>query len=287
MELMKGHEYEEKRIIYPCLIQPKLNGIRLGFYDGCLWSYDQKIWNDNVLAHLLGPLRRIEKTMRKLGATALDGELYVHGWSLQRINSAVAVKRVNPTVDTPKVEFHLFDVIMPGEYSSRWRWLQFLKHRLDSPSFKTVPTLLCCSKTEADARYDRWTKFGYEGMMYRLPQRILRKGTEKETAYLHTRSRFLLKRKDWKDAEFRVVAITEGRETDRGSKYVGSTGALVCELKKGGARFNVGSGFSDAERAKFWKNPPIGKMLQVKFLNYSDTGVPLNPTAMRFREKWN
>ena len=292
--LMKGHSYSEKRIIYPAVVQPKLNGVRAGYYQARFNSYDRKIWKNSVMAHLWGPLQWAFKAMNleTFMIQGIDGEFYKHGWSLQKIQRAVAVKRVAPGPLTPKIEYHIFDCMIAHRgFTARYKRMQqvikFL-HEAGATQFKLVPARMVFNKEEADALYDQWTKAGYEGMMYRLPTRHLRKAqeVEPEWGYFPSRSWHLLKRKDFKDAEFKIVSIMPGRDTDKGGKYKNCMGALVC-ITKEGHKFNVGSGFSDKQRIKFWKNPPIGKRLKVKFLNYSDDGIPLNPTSLGLRESWH
>jgi len=94
----------------------------------------------------------------------------------------------------------------------------------------------------------------------------------------------LLKRKDWQDAEFICVGVVEGE-----GKLRGMLGAVKCECNYVTANktpgtgidiFNVGSGLSDSERQHYWLNPPIGRLVKVKYLCLSDAGIPLNPTIL-------
>jgi len=93
----------------------------------------------------------------------------------------------------------------------------------------------------------------------------------------------LLKRKDWQDDEFECVGVQEGE-----GKYKGTLGALTCRvpgLEVNGMIqnyeiFSVGSGLTDTERDHYWANPPIGKLIKVKYLVLSEAGIPLNPTIL-------
>ena len=231
----------------------------------------------------------------------LDGELYVHGWPLQRINAAVTPVRQHPTEDTLKVEYHVFDVVDFGKsFSDRL-------HRQDFPSLTQVHkahTIHCGTEAFANELYARFVSDGYEGMMYRLgpcpytipKQRQWHNTTAhtnafgQGTSHTHIRARsgflsdksnrvwHLLKRKDWQDDEFMCVSVVEGE-----GKYTGSLGALECLVPKDGynsRRFHVGSGLTDADRDHYWANPPIGRLIKVKYLCLSSDGIPLNPTIL-------
>jgi DNA ligase-1 len=86
--------------------------------------------------------------------------------------------------------------------------------------------------------------------------------------YEQKRTSNLLKVKRWRDLDARIVGHEEGK-----GKHAGRLGALVCELEDG-TRFNVGTGFSDAQRAQ---PPRIGEYVRVKFFELTDGGVPRFP----------
>src|SRR4030095_8450509 len=83
---------------------------------------------------------------------------------------------------------------------------------------------------------------GGEGIMARKPR----------STYEAGRSSTLLKVKSFHDAEARVVAHAAGA-----ARHKGRLGALVVELADG-TGFNVGTGFSDAEREA---PPPVGSII--------------------------
>ena len=62
-------------------------------------------------------------------------------------------------------------------------------------------------------------------------------------------------------------------------KYKGTTGALLC-VTLSGLRFTVGSGLTDSERDHYWQNPPISRLIKVKYLVLSIDNLPLNPTII-------
>jgi ATP-dependent DNA ligase len=156
-----------------------------------------------------------------------------------------------------------------------------------------VETKLVNSVAEADALYAYWVAAGYEGMMYRLgtcpystPKQLRgdhpigREVGSPITKYLSDKDNrcwHLLKRKDWQDDEFECITVQEGE-----GKYAGSLGAVVCNNKSNLSQhtFSVGSGLTDSERTHYWQNPPIGRLIKVKYLCLSSDGIPLNPTIL-------
>jgi len=100
---------------------------------------------------------------------------------------------------------------------------------------------------------------GGEGLMLRQPG----------SKYIAGRSSTLLKVKTFHDTEARVIGHAPGT-----GKHKGRLGALVCELPSG-ARFNVGTGFSDAEREA---PPKLGAVITFRYQELSEDGVPRFPS---------
>lgn len=306
MKPLLAHVYEPHRVTFPCYVQPKLNGIRALYQGGRFQSRDELPFPVGLLDHLSEPLRKIFGP-----ETILDGELYVHGWPLQRINAAVTPVRLTPTEDTLKVEYHVFDVVDFGK-SFEDRYVTNLPvlypHFLGLQS-QRISTELVYSNEQADDRYSRFVSQGYEGMMYRLgdcPYTVPKQEYDiegmnmlygKDVVKANLRSKYmsdkdnrcwhLLKRKDWQDDEFECYYTVEGE-----GKLQGTLGALLCYAKGptkiglGGKilskclPFSVGSGLTDSERQHYWQNPPIGRLVKVKYLCLSSDGIPLNPTIL-------
>lgn len=305
MKPLLAHIYEPHRVTYPCYVQPKLNGIRALYQGGRFQSRDQLPFPPGLLDHLARPLLDAFDP-----SVILDGELYVHGWPLQRINAAVTPVRQHPTEDTLKVEYHVFDVVDFGKSFLERCAPQIWDRCLDSClKVSPVGTHKANNEREANDYYAAFVSRGYEGMMYRLgncpytlPKQEVwkhklhgfpistfgatRVGGKANTKFLSDKNNrvwHLLKRKDWQDDEFICVGVQEGE-----GKYTGMLGALVCHVPDkaktqfdlAGYTFNVGSGLTDADRAHYWANPPIGRLIKVKYLCLSSDGIPLNPTIL-------
>lgn len=278
---MLAHTFSPKRWPenLPCHVQPKLNGVRALYQNGIFQSRDELPWNPPVLTHLTEPLKRMfpdEKTI-------LDGELYLHGKSLQHINGAVQIARTAPRDDTKEIQFWVFDTVnYQAPFEERIRPVFKTILELRHPNINAVTTVKVPSDDRAwvETFYSKAISDGFEGIMYRIglcPYTWPSMG--RGISDKNNRTWQLLKRKDWQDGEFECVGIKEGE-----GKRRGMVGAFVCKIENNQASnrnlFTVGSGLTDAEATEYFLNPPIGRFIKVKYLTLSQDGIPLNPTVM-------
>lgn len=277
---MLARTYGPKYLKFPCYVQPKLNGVRALYQhkDGAasFQSRDEKIWKPSVLAHLHDELHGIYSVH---SPQILDGELYHHSWKLQRINGAIAVNRTAPSLDTPHISYHIFDTVNPSlPFSERWIDLSNELRSHPLPHISIVPTSYVHDREQLDRYFHQAVAEGYEGVMLR-PDGPYEFG---ETPHgTQKRSEFLWKYKSWEDDEFVCVGTTPGE----GKADIG-IGALILRTDPQGptsiipdaTTFKVGTGFDDEERIAFMQNPPLGKMIRVRYLCLTDDGIPFNPS---------
>lgn len=147
-----------------------------------------------------------------------------------------------------------------------------------------------------DADYVAW---GFEGSVTRDPQAAYKCGRSS------AREALMGKLKQFVDGEFEVVGwtefehnenaavISETGRTKRSSSKAGKRkgdklGALVCQTAEG-HRFNVGGGFTDAQRVALWREKEnlVGKWAKVKYHATGTKDVPLLPVFLGFREAWD
>ena len=124
--------------------------------------------------------------------------------------------------------------------------------------------VICTGLDHLRAELARIEALGGEGLMLRQP----------ESRYEVGRSLTLLKVKNFRDAEARVLEHLKGA-----GRHKGRLGALLVELADG-TRFSVGTGFSDAEREA---PPPVGSVITFRYQELSDGGVPRFPSFVRMR----
>lgn len=198
----------------------------------------------------------------------LDGELFTKRGGFQ---DCVSIVR---TQDAPNrwkfsVTYQVFDVPSKGHLPFEKR-LAFLKDLIEVKLRVKWVNLVKHFPVRDDAHIqevlDEVTSEGGEGLMLREPRSV----------YVHGRSRSLLKVKKFFDAD----AIIRGYNPGSG-KNSNVVGALVCEMldpktnKPNGTMFKVGSGLTDAQRAK---PPKIGTTIIYKYQELSKKGNPRFPT---------
>jgi DNA ligase-1 len=239
---------------------PKLNGVRAMWVPGVGFvSRDGIPYEPGVLPHLEAELANVP--------IFVDGEFYVHGFSLQRINSLAGVGRVKPHPDHKLLEFHAFDQPFSSKDArTRMNVLDAVLAPLGA--VKVVPHRTVKCSRDADHVFTAFTALNYEGAMYKH-----------SGAYRMGRSHKLLKRKAWNDEDFKVVELLVGEE----GKYSNTLGALICETADG-RRFKVGSfTFDDAERDYIWHNYLRGTRpttAKVKFLGWTDDKTPYHSQCL-------
>ena len=248
---------------------PKLNGLRCMFIPGRgFFSRDGKRWNDAVLKHIVPPTTDY----------IIDGELYCHGLSLQRINSAVGVNRLEPGFDADYITFHAFDLVEP-KFNALTRMLLLEKilndHKSETQAINLIEWEICKTRIELDDCYNDYITKGYEGQMLKsvfgsyLPQ------GEKERSTMN-----LQKRKAFLDAEFECI----GRVVSTEGKCAGKLGALKFITSKG-VVFEVGTGFTDEEREEYIApNYHFQRKATIKYLNLTDDGRPFNASFVGWRD---
>lgn len=253
-------DYDPKLLVFPCYVQPKLNGIRAVWNGKSLRSRDGKKFSPNVLPH-------IYKALASLGDEVLDGELYVHGWSLQRINSACAVKRVKPNHDSPKIEYHVFDVLKNYDFVCRHDYLKELSYVSFDP-LCYYPGHSIDNMDQLQILYALWINEGYEGVILRTPQSLY---------HQNFRSPEVMRIKPWYTSYHKVVGCTPGKDN---GKYSHTLGALTLCTKEG-KLFSASSGLSDKERDRMWKGDlPNGAI--VAYEDLSGDGIPLKPRIVNY-----
>lgn len=259
---MLAHEYgkRKKALSFPCLAQPKLDGVR-ALYNSSIgfWSRQGKLFIPETVAHL---------SFDTKGVT-FDGELILPApYTFQQTVSAV--KKFDPAL-SPLLEYWIYDIIDDKDFVYRKMQLEVDFETVEFPiNVKKVPTSTVPQADSLTNIHVQNIEAGYEGTMLR----------NLKGAYLiGHRSENLLKLKDFVDDEFQIIDVTDGVAKEQGCAV------FVCTTSDG-KTFNVRPKGTVEERQEMFskKDSLIGKFITVRYQNLSDDGVPRFPVGIAVRD---
>ncbi len=252
-----------KDVVWPCMAQPKLDGIRCLIYlkGGKPYAQTRKGQPIKAVPHILAACAPV---LQKHPNLIMDGELYTHSLREDFNKISSLVRKQTPTViecmECEKVmEYHVYDTVLPGaEFLARYYALVSILHNC-KPCIKLVPTVSLTEVEEMDAYEEKCVSEGYEGIMLRA----------QKSMYQGKRTVDLLKVKRFQDAEFPIVRIEEGRGNRAG------LASRVWVRLKDGQECAAGVMGTNAVVAELFKNRAryAGKPATIKFLNYTPGGM--------------
>jgi len=268
---MLAQKYEDckHKLRFPCLEQPKLNGVRcLAFLeeenDGLfvttkvkLLSRDGKEYKvDHIQKDLLRMFEKLDSSI------VFDGEIYSHNMPLNQIVAAVK----KPNENTPKLGYYIYDLAIENvkQWDRNQMILMFTQEvltHLKPNSINNIRTTIINSEEEIIPTQISHIKNGYEGMMLR--------NYEGRYAF-GSRSKDLLKVKSWKEEEFEIIGYRVG---SRGVQDL----IFKCRTQDGVEFDPVATG-TIQEKQELYDNIDdlIGKKATVKFFEYTEYGTPFH-----------
>lgn len=262
---MLAQEYSKakNKIKFPCVVQPKLDGIRCLAYrrDGRMVLQSRKGKEFKSIPHIAAALELIITDEH----TVLDGELFKKGDDFETIASAV--KRDEPSDLSKTAEYHIYDMFdlrRPSmTYRERLVNVRFVHSDIvqqKNPCLRIVQSKQVNSEAEIEAIYEQHIAEGYEGSIVRNLD-----GPYEQ----NRRSPNLQKVKPMDDEEFEIIGGKEGEGA--------ATGMCVFQcITKAGHEFDVFPKGTAERRRQYLKDLPnlIGKMLTVEFNGYTNTDEP-------------
>jgi len=273
------------KVEYPVLATPKIDGIR------CLTT----VGGTPVSRSLKDiPNTYIREQLEAWGMEGLDGELWINGAEAFGDVSS-AVMRVE---GEPDFEYKVFDIWDRPDLSYRQR-IVLMQHRLRPPRPPWVTLVIpqeCYNPGGLMAFWSKCADEGYEGAIFRDP----------EGGYLFKRSTRgkMCKLKLFQDDEAEIIGYheqmhnanpakknklgrTERSSAKAGKVPTGKLGKFVCRDLKTKIEFEVGTGYTDAQRKEFWRNRDvlIGSILKYKHQPSGALTKPRFPVFIGFRHK--
>ena len=296
MKPMLASDYDENKLVFPLIVQPKIDGVRGLNLEGRLTGRSLKSHANKYTTEFFSREEFI----------GFDGELTAQVENHPDL-CRLTTSALNRIEGEPIIVWWLFDFITPKTkgmaYAERYEALLkryaeiisadlFLANRLKVIHAYKITTL--AGLLEADAY---WLDCGYEGTIIRDPAGLYKQGRST------VREGGLLRIKRFIEEEAIVEAIEEGQtntnlpdQNELGLQYRsshaegmvpnGQVGALICRTVKGRHLIKVSAGRMPVqERIWYFENQQklIGKVIKYKHFPKGVKDKPRFPTFQSFR----
>ena len=262
--LAQDYQKHQKKIKFPCYVQPKLDGYRM-LFDTTTQTITTRQGKDFPIVKQTPKLWKELVSLPK--GIVLDGELYVHGIAFESLGVLRKKKLSEQDQEQlSQIEFHVYDCVDPKlSFEDRWKTLTTVFSEIVLDKINLVPTFVCSSEKEIKTYHENFTQQEYEGTMVR----------NRDGVYLEkNRSYDLLKLKDFMDAEFEIVGYTFEKDTsgdDRNAVVwiVKTDKGVECHVRPKGNKEQRQELFEICEK-NFEKFK--GRKLWTKFFDYTSDG---------------
>lgn len=278
---------------YPVLASPKIDGIRCLIINGVATTRSLKAPIPNLF---------IQSVLNNPALNGLDGELLV-GVPTNGATFSQCTDGIMREEGQPDFTFFVFDDFTHPNNGYDFRMIG-IKPSVRQAAIDTGRVRFLWPTRISDARdlrayTEQQLALGYEGVMVRKP----------DGPYKYGRSTFkegyLVKVKPFEDAEAEVIGFEEAMHntnvaetnalgrTERSSCKAGLVpkghlGALVCQNEKlwPGVTFNIGTGFTQADREHIWANRAqiLGSLVKFKYQKIGTQDKPRIPSFLGFRD---
>ena len=298
-ESMLAQDYKKHKdtLEFPLYSQPKLDGVR------CLIRKE----GDEVVARtrngrIIDSIPHINNSLKGFFIlypdSILDGELYNHEFRnnfnaiISLVRKQKPIRGKNDTDESFTKKERMWETALNASAENVQYWIydcpriDFLRENhyftirrahleaylkpITSKHIKVVETSEIWTHPVLDATYEDYLAREYEGQMVR-----------QDEGYESKRSKYLLKRKEFQDAEYKVLNIEEGNGNRQGTAK-----HLVCWCDKTQSTFNSNIKGTFEYLAEILQNKDdyIGKYATIKFFQLTPDGIPRFPYAIAFRD---
>lgn len=263
----------------------KINGIRtLVYFDGKeihTASRGGAINYDFVLDHIIhNPV--LVDYFTKYPDLIFDCETYKHGWTLNKISGICRTQKT--AYDGEPLELYVYDIVDVNKtFEERLQILNRIQQDLNLSfiperdwdenelKIQIVPHVLISGWDNMKKLHDEWVSEGWEGVVIRDPNVTYKPGG---------RGNQMLKIKNYIDAEYKIIGLTEGlREEDM---------CFLMETPEG-QQFNC-KPMGDRAQKKWYRehiDELIGKMATIKYFEMSGkegSQIPQQPVMISIRD---
>lgn len=273
---MLAHTYDpsstkkkKNDIVFPCYVQPKLDGLRCIVYSSSGGSIVCQSRTGSYFETMDHIVKEITPYFKESKNIVFDGELYTTEMPFEELAGLIKKKKITET-DRERlkhVKYHIYDIINDEPYSKRCKWIH--DNIRDKRYLSSVPTFLT-DKKEFKKYFSEFVEDGYEGIMLRNIDGLYR---------CNYRSHDLQKYKEFMESEYEIVGAKEGDGRDKG------TVIWVCKNEEG-KEFSVRPRGTIEMRKEWFENSNeyIGGMLTVIYQELSEMGIPRFPVGKSLRD---
>lgn len=303
--LAQDFKKHKNKVIFPCYIQPKLDGFRC-IYNTTTGQISTRQGKEYSIVKESGKLyQELQKLPKGL---ILDGELYTNKLNFEVLGVLRKTKKLTKEelVNLQKIEYHIYDIIDTKlTFEERNKIIQKLNLSegsslgRESPYEKLVyvDTYQVNNENEIKRYHTKFLEGGFEGLIIRNKHSLYK---------IKQRSSDLLKYKDFEDAEFEIINYTIEKDTsgDDSNLVVWVVAVPIkivldghtSELKEDEIELKDGKGFikcrvrpmgTKEERKELYKkcvenfDQFKGRKLWTKFFEYTRDGNLRFPSTYR------
>lgn len=276
--MLAANVEDRSQLLFPLFATPKIDGIR-AISNG-----------DMILSRTIKPIpnKFIQAELKGL-PTGMDGELFILGKSFSEVQSAIMSEE-----SEPDFVYMIFDYIDKGFYVDRVKEAANLVAISGLQRCKILHPIFIGNLQQLETYEKQCIESGYEGVCLRAGNSPYKMGRST------FREHYLLKLKTFLDSEAFVIGFKPLFRNDNAPTIdnLGHTkrshhqankveqpklGAL--QVRWGVEEFDIGSGFTDAERYEIWNNKEkyIGQTVTFKYQPHGTKDAPRTPIFKGFR----
>ena len=275
---------KKNNIVFPCYVQPKLDGLRCITYLSC----DEKsVITQSRTGSLFTSMNTIRNELLPLFLEykhiAIDGELYTKDIPFETLAGIIKKEKITPkdTKILEKINYYIYDIIDLKNnsmiFENRFKFIdQNIRVNLsinNSTHINILKTDYVFDISQFKLKFNEFVNDGYEGIMLRNEKGIYRESY---------RSYDLQKYKEFFEDEYEIIGFKEGEGRDKG------TVIWICKTPDtyGSREFSVRPRGTIEARTELYNNGAnyIGKKLTVIYQELSEMNVPRFPVGKDIRD---
>ena len=282
---MLAHDFKKqnKKVIYPCNIQPKLDGMRC-IYNTTTGEITTRTGKPyNIIKESCELYEELKSLPKEL---ILDGELYTNKVNFEELGVLRKTKKLSnkELVSLQKIEYHIYDIIECNiTFEQRNKIIQNLFKYKNYKKLIYVPIFTVNSENEIQEYHTKFLAQKYEGTMIRNIDSLYK---------IKQRSSDLLKYKDFQDSEFKIIDYSFEKNTGQTDEnlvvwVIEIDDQTDLKIDNDKIRCQVRPKGSREERQELYKkcvenfDQFRGRKLWTKFFEYTSDGNLRFPSTLR------